>query len=76
MAERIEGRVPAVRGGDAMPKSNFTLRLDDETRAWVEQEAREQQRSVANFILYVLRQYRDAQDASRSLSTQPTSPAG
>ena len=41
-----------------MPKSNFTLRLDDETRAWVEQEAREQQRSVANFILYVLRDYK------------------
>ena len=48
-----------MKGGEAMPKNNLSLRLDDEERAWLEAEAKSQQRSLANLIRYILREYRD-----------------
>ena len=42
-----------------MPKHNLSLRLDDEEREWLEAEANSQQRSVANLIRYILREYRN-----------------
>ena len=54
-----------------MPKNNLSLRLDDEERVWLEEEAKSQQRSIANLIRYILREYRDTQEASRSLSIKP-----
>ena len=44
-----------------MAKRNLTIRIDDEWRAWLEHEAEAQQRSIANFILYVLNLYRKNQ---------------
>ena len=47
-----------------MPKHNLTIRIDDDTHSWLKQEAEYQQRSVANFILYVLNFYRQHQKNS------------
>ena len=44
------------------PKTkNFTVRLTDEERMWLEKEAKAQMRSVGNLISYVLSQYRQHQ---------------
>ena len=47
-----------------MSKHNFTIRLDDETHAWLQQQAQAQNRSVANFIICVLRLYKQNQNGS------------
>ena len=44
-----------------MAKYNFTVRLDD-MHNWLKQEAQAQQRSVGNFIEYVLHLYRQNQN--------------
>ena len=48
-----------------MPKHNLTIRIDDDLHSWLKQEAEYQQRSVANFILYVLNSYRQLQNNSQ-----------
>lgn len=45
-----------------MSKHNFTIRIDDDTHAWLKKEAEAQQRTVANFILYVLYQYKERKE--------------
>ena len=49
-----------------LTKSNLTLRLEDEERAWLEDEARKQSRSMGNFIRYVLHDYKVNHCASSS----------
>ena len=53
-----KGGTPAVIGGDAMPKTNFTLRLEVEELKWLHQEAQDQNRSIGNLIRYILREYK------------------
>ena len=57
--KRINNLLNASEGGGVMPKNNLSLRLDDEERAWLEEEAKSQQRSIANLIRYILREYRE-----------------
>ena len=57
-ARESSGTDAAVKGSDAMPKSNFTLRLNDEELEWLRQEAQKQNRSMGNLIRYILRDYK------------------
>ncbi len=41
-----------------MPKHNLSIRVDDDERAWLETEAKSQQRTVANLIRLALREYK------------------
>ena len=42
-----------------MGKRNLTIRVDDEEMAWFKQEAEAQMRPIGNFIMWLVRQYRD-----------------
>ena len=52
-----------MKGSDVMPKSNFTLRLNEDELEWLHQEAKKQNRSVGNLIRYILREYKQRETA-------------
>ena len=62
-ARESSGTDAAVKGSDAMPKSNFTLRLNEDELEWLHQEAQKQNRSVGNLIRYILREYKQRETA-------------
>lgn len=37
-----------------MPKKNFTVRISEELRQWLEAEAEKQNRSIANLIIHII----------------------
>ena len=55
-----------------MAKHNLTIRLDDETREWIEKEAQAQYRTATNFILYVLSLYKANQNGISSVKSSGT----
>ena len=52
-----------------MSKHNFALRLDDEMREWLEEEAQAQDRTVTNLIGYILTLYRRNQNGMEPSGT-------
>jgi hypothetical protein len=53
-------------GGEGVARKNLTIRVSDEEMEWLKQESELQMRTIGNLIIWILQQYRIADEKQHS----------